>query len=64
MKMAYVYNKPRLLPYYLPTSIRPVPQLSVAPVAPVAPVPSSMSGFNGMFARISNMKIGCSSCGK
>jgi len=63
MKMAYVYNNPRVLPYYLPTSLRPAPPPSVTPPIPSSKQ-SSMSGFNGMFARISNAKIGCSSCGK
>ena len=57
MKMTYVYNKPRLLPYYLPITTQPV-------IPEYKGIKSSSINFNGMFSRISNMKIGCSSCGK
>ena len=69
MRMTYSYNKNKIMPSPTPILSELLTQSALSTVSlqngqtTIQSVQLS-NNFNGMISRISNAKIGCSSCGK
>jgi len=66
MRMTYSYNRNKIMPSSLSvqSGLSVQPTISSQKEQTTSEFVQLSNNFNGMISRISNAKIGCSSCGK